>query len=200
MSEQELLAQLRDVRLPAEPGWWPPAIGWWLLAGLLVAVIVAVALWWRRWRAEGWRRAALQEHHRLQTAEVSADTVRSLSVLMRRVALHVEPRRHVASATDQQWLDTLDRIGNTREYREGVGGLLIVWPYRNLTTLPADEVASLFALTRRTIKNAVVTGVGHAGVGGADVVADGAVAVAGGAADSKAAGEPHNGQRGERRV
>ena len=35
--------QLRDIHLPAEPSWWPPAPGWWLLAILLMARV-----WWAR--------------------------------------------------------------------------------------------------------------------------------------------------------
>lgn len=157
MTEQELLAQLRDVHLPEDPGWWPPAIGWWLLALLLTVVLVAALFLWRRWRHNTWRRAALKEHHRLLSADASVDTVRALSVLMRRVALRVEPRQSVASATDQQWLQTLDGIGHTRGYTEGVGRLLTVWPYRNITTVPADELAALFRLTRSTIQVASVS-------------------------------------------
>jgi len=154
MTEQELLAQLRDVHLPEQPGWWPPAIGWWVLALVLTTLLAAALLFWRRWRANAWRRAALREHHRLQSAGASMATVRALSVLMRRVALRVEPRQNVASATDQQWLQTLDRIGNTRDYTNGVGGLLAVWPYRNITTIPANELAGLFSLTRATVQRA----------------------------------------------
>ncbi|MDA7785401.1 DUF4381 domain-containing protein, partial [Pseudomonadales bacterium] len=30
------LAQLRDIRLPVEPDWWPLAFGWWIVAALIL--------------------------------------------------------------------------------------------------------------------------------------------------------------------
>ena len=39
------LAQLRDIRLPIEPDWWPLAFGWWIIAALtLVGCIVLARL------------------------------------------------------------------------------------------------------------------------------------------------------------
>ena len=35
------LAQLADIHVAAEPGLWPPAPGWWLLAGFTVAQILS---------------------------------------------------------------------------------------------------------------------------------------------------------------
>ncbi|HET9483332.1 MAG TPA: DUF4381 domain-containing protein, partial [Xanthomonadales bacterium] len=50
--------QLRDIHLPAEPSWWPPAPGWWLLAILVIAALVfLVRFAWRK-RRELRRRAA----------------------------------------------------------------------------------------------------------------------------------------------
>ncbi len=161
MTEQELLAQLRDVHLPENPGWWPPAIGWWLLACLLIGLLLGALFWISRWRANAWRRAALHEHQRLVAASHgNAEVVRELSVLMRRVAIKAEPRQQVASATDQQWLTVLDRIGQTNEYTDGVGGLLTVWPYRDMTSDQAastDQLNSLFRLTRQTIERVSLT-------------------------------------------
>lgn len=43
------LAALKDIHLPAEIGFWPLAPGWWMLAGLLLALaVLAGVLEWRR--------------------------------------------------------------------------------------------------------------------------------------------------------
>ncbi len=52
--QADLLAQLRDIHLPMDPEWWPPAPGWWILALIAVAVLV-YGVWrliarWRRFR------------------------------------------------------------------------------------------------------------------------------------------------------
>lgn len=36
----QLLSQLNDIKTPAEVGVWPPAIGWWLLAALIISGLV----------------------------------------------------------------------------------------------------------------------------------------------------------------
>ncbi|KRE89834.1 hypothetical protein ASG87_02480 [Frateuria sp. Soil773] len=42
--------ELRDIHLPHDPSWWPPAPGWWVLAFLLLASAVGMIWWWRRRR------------------------------------------------------------------------------------------------------------------------------------------------------
>ncbi len=52
--QADLLAQLRDIHLPADPEWWPPAPGWWILA-LIAGVVLVYGVWrliarWQRFR------------------------------------------------------------------------------------------------------------------------------------------------------
>ena len=49
--QPDLLAQLKDIHVPLEPLWWPPAPGWWLLC-LVVLILISLALRWLR----GWLR------------------------------------------------------------------------------------------------------------------------------------------------
>lgn len=160
--QQELLQQLKDVSLPDSPGWWPPAPGWWLL--LLAVFIVAATVFWlikkraARDSSNAWRRSALQEHnglrHSILNGEDQTGVIAQLSVLMRRVALAVEPRGRIASLTDDQWLEKLDAIGGTSEYTTGVGRVLYRHQYQRTQLFDEETVTDLFKLTGETIKNA----------------------------------------------
>ncbi|MFB0988929.1 MAG: DUF4381 domain-containing protein, partial [Gammaproteobacteria bacterium] len=40
MDSEELLAQLADIHLPEPVSYWPPAIGWWILAAIVLFMLV----------------------------------------------------------------------------------------------------------------------------------------------------------------
>lgn len=104
------LANLRDLHLPAETGWWPPAPGWWLLAALVV-LLPLLWLGWQRWRrrehAPAYRRAALAELEQLnqqyQQDQDSAAFVQGMSGLLKRVALQCYEPTVVAALSGRQW-------------------------------------------------------------------------------------------------
>ncbi len=103
---------LRDIHLPAEPGFWPLAPGWWILIALSLA-LTAWGLW--RWRAARARRARLQAILAvLQQAEdryaQSHDAHRlaqDLSDLLRRYVRHVRGDTTATSLSGQAWADYL---------------------------------------------------------------------------------------------
>lgn len=105
--------QLRDIHLPPEPSWWPPAIGWWLLAALALLAIAAVVWAWRRRRRVRQRqRRILGELDRLvrlhrQDGDRAA-LLGGLHQLLRRVV-----REHDAAAVrlrGDAWRRTLARV------------------------------------------------------------------------------------------
>ena len=146
----DLAVQLRDIHLPADPRWWPPAPGWWLLAGalLLVSVLAWRHLpgWWRRQRV---RRAALRELRVLSRRPAGELPMAELSTLLRRVAMSRDPRARVAALTGDRWLEYLDRAAGTREFRHGPGRCLASAPYGG----PGPEdAAAVMALAEHWIR------------------------------------------------
>jgi hypothetical protein len=129
------LDNLRDIHLPAAVSWWPPAPGWWIVAGFAL-----LALGWLAWRLyrrharQAFKRQALRELRGLREALAggqapdAGELCRELSILLRRVALAAHPPEQVAGLHGEAWLSFLDQ-GGVR-FSQGVGRILAEGPYR----------------------------------------------------------------------
>jgi len=124
---------LRDIHAAPPPEFWPPAPGWWVLALLLISVTVFAALWLhRRYRGFRRRQRILRELDRLRDVDAnrdSAEFIRAVSTLLRRVALLRFARRRVAPLSGADWLRFLDDTGGNGEFSTGVGQILAHGPY-----------------------------------------------------------------------
>lgn len=97
------LSRLRDILVPNAPPMWPPALGVWVLLGLVLLALLTVG--WRSamlWRRNAYRRAGLALLSKAQTAH-------EVSVLLKRVALVAFPREQVASLYGEEWVAFLAR-------------------------------------------------------------------------------------------
>jgi hypothetical protein len=144
---------LKDIHLPEAIGWWPPAIGWWLLA-VLIPLLIAFLYWLYKSLT---RKTAIKTAKKNLTAikHNSAldnnNKLREVSILIRRVAISVNPRTEVASLTGRQWLAFLDKSLTGAPFSEGCGQLLADAPYRNT---PPDEleISQLISLCEDWLK------------------------------------------------
>ncbi|MBA6411985.1 DUF4381 domain-containing protein [Parahaliea sp. F7430] len=113
MQSQDPLAQLAPLRLPADPHWWPPAPGWWVLAILfLVAVLSGLYLLLRRHRRRRYRRTAvaqLENCYQSIAANEHLPYLNECNRLLKIVALRSFPQRDVAALSGQAWLDFLQQ-------------------------------------------------------------------------------------------
>jgi len=148
---------LRDIHLPEPIVWWPPAPGWWLLAALCLLLLIFGIIRLRRRRLRGRlprsaRKALKSLAAQYRQDEDGAKLARELSVLMRRIAVTLYPRREVARLTGEAWLEFLDRpLRGTKEpeaFRSGIGRVLLEAPYN-----PRCQVdgKALLKLTERWI-------------------------------------------------
>jgi len=151
---------LRDISLPDPVPWWPPAPGWYALAVLLVGLGV-----WAYWRYR--RRAAANRYRRQALAELDAlvkvlekkggrhEVAARLPALLKRVALHVEPRASVAGLTGAAWLLQLDRMYGGTGFSKGPGRILPRLAYGtagSISQLPRAEIDALVRLCREWIE------------------------------------------------
>lgn len=144
---------LKDIHLPEAIGWWPPAIGWWLLAVFIPLLIVFLYWFYKRLTRKTALKtakknlAAIRESSSLDNGQ----KLRELSMLIRRVAISINPRIEVASLTGRQWLAFLDKSVSGSPFSEGHGQLLANAPYRNAS--PSElETAQLISLCADWLK------------------------------------------------
>ena len=141
------LSGLRDIHLPKEPFWWPPAIGWWLvLGGIIVALLIGVSLFFRWYNHP--KQFALRELKKLYL-EIPNPVLlaRSVSHLLKRIVLVLYPRTKVASFTDEKWVDFLvKKTGNA--FSVSQLDLLAQATYMPEKNLPPDDPADLYRAAR----------------------------------------------------
>lgn len=113
------LDQLRDMHLPAAPGLWPLAPGWWVVGVVTVLSLMAVAFCgYRYWRARGYRREALRLADKLAAEERPLTHVLHL---MRRTAKAANPHTSWVSLPAHELLERLDQFNQGRISKEVFG-------------------------------------------------------------------------------
>jgi hypothetical protein len=144
---------LRDIALPEPVSWMPPAPGWFVLAVLLLALAFQALRRHRARRAANlYRRQALGELDAIVASLAQKggryELAARLPELLKRVALHVEPRASVAALTGDAWLALLDRMYRGNEFRQGAGKILPLLTYASPAVLARVQRVEIDALVR----------------------------------------------------
>lgn len=138
---------LRDIHLPEAVSWWPPAIGWWLLPVILV--LIALLFYklnkMRLLRKQtAYRKMAQTEldmiRKQFNDKQDSAELIRSVSTLLRRIALSYMPRETIASLTGKQWINQLNDLASEKIFTHEIATLLEQAPYRQHSDFNQDEL------------------------------------------------------------
>lgn len=152
---EALLSQLRDIQAPDVS--MMPAPGWWIVIAIVLAMCVLIWRMYQRYQALSWQREAKQalEHLREQASHSTVrESLASLSILARRVALAARPRAQVASLQGRAWLQELDTICGKPLFMSGYGKLLDQGPYQPETQLDRKDLDALFDVVEELIQSA----------------------------------------------
>lgn len=157
-TSEDPLAQLRDLHLPQAVADWPPALGWWLLAGLvLFGLVWSMRALHRRYKSNAYRRFAQRELEAIVAEHAETQDARRalsrLQFLMKRVAMTAFNRAEVAALSGVAWTQFLDATSTTNQFSLGPGELLIDGPYQATQDHPSHELTALFSLCAEWLKH-----------------------------------------------
>ena len=134
MAPEDLLNELKDIEVPAEPSWWLLAPLWQLMLALLVgSVVVGLVYRYRRRQHLRWREARdrlllIRENYR-RHADTRA-TLQSLSAWLKQIAMAAFPGHSVAAMTGTAWAEFLERSTDSRIFDSESLSLFAAGVYR----------------------------------------------------------------------
>jgi len=104
-----LLAQLQDIHSAGQPGWWPPAPGWWVLAFILLLVLAFALYRLANWlsvrrRRRAWLQALEELNRQHKPGENPHDYLAGLNRLFRAVAVKAFPATACARLQGEEWV------------------------------------------------------------------------------------------------
>ena len=129
MQGQNPLDQLRPNHLPDPIGFWPPAIGWWLLTIITLIILGSVSYWLiKRWQKNRYRKQGRKQAEALyadfQDHQNPRQFAHDCNRLLKQVALHAYPQKDIAGLHGQQWQDFLAETGSNTAFIDGAGKAL----------------------------------------------------------------------------
>ncbi|AJI75207.1 DUF4381 domain-containing protein [Francisella noatunensis] len=130
MQTNDLLAQLKDIYLPARVSqWWPLAYGWWLLLGLIVLtfIIFLIILHFRKKR-NSYKDSIVNDFRRTieETQQNKPkEALQNISVYLKRVALQKFPNQEIKTLHGEQWLEFLDSKMKKQNFKNTKANMLV---------------------------------------------------------------------------
>jgi len=154
------LQNLNDIVLPATVNWWPLAVGWYFLIGILFILFT----WFvyhslRRWYENRYRRVALGElqllEKNMQKEALRDSSLRQIPVLLKRTALCAYPRNQVASLAGKDWHQFLNSKLKSSAFTKSAATTLDTISYSSdkLSGIDGRAVAALLNASRHWLKH-----------------------------------------------
>ena len=144
------LAQLADIHIAAEPGLWPPAPGWWLLAALALtglSLLLRMAARKRavRRRRQAWLLELESIRQRFEPSDQPHVYLAAVNRLFRAVALRAFPDTACAKLEGQDWVAFLTGLMPESEAAEELT-VLARGPYAPAPEFESESLQRLAAV------------------------------------------------------
>ena len=153
------LDALREITLPEPVSYAPQTVGWWVVFGVLAAVVLLTALLlYRRWRRRRYRRVALvtlEDVSRRLSGSGGVAALREVPVLLKQVALVTFGRAPVAQLSGREWFAFLVGTCPDNAFTDEDGALLTRVAYERdecLAEVSQGAAASLLSLARHWVR------------------------------------------------
>lgn len=148
-----LLEQLRDIHSAGQPGWWPPAPGWWVLAIVLLLILAFVLRKVLRWQSiRNRRKAWLRELDDIgSTHNPETDPhayLAGINRLFRAVAVRSFPGTASARLQGEPWVAWIQALMPEKTETHALSALAS-GPYE---AVPAFDETALKQLARTWVK------------------------------------------------
>ncbi len=135
MNQQTL--DLRDIHLPEPISWWPIAPGWWIILACIFILVIAALVAKNIYNSKKLKReiaAELDEiKQRFNDSHNKSQLAKSLSILLRRANISLNPTLNISGLTGDSWLNWLDDSHNNTnsdlKFQSDIGKVLLDAPY-----------------------------------------------------------------------
>lgn len=149
-----LTLPLKPIMMPESVAFWPLPIGWWILMGIGIAMLMLVgyAYYARKFRLRWIACRTLKQHYQVYLVDQDkAKLIQTLSYTLRQIAAQIYPRE-VLSQSPAIWLQTLDASFPDKPFTQGIGKYLLEGPYMPPEHCETIPVEALFVLCLRWAK------------------------------------------------
>lgn len=145
---------LRELHLPDSISFWPLAIGWWIVLGFCLFLILLSIIVIRKINRPTMKKQAKKTLDNIEKTYLETDDalacLTEISAFLRRVMLSQKDFPDSAGLTGLAWLQLLDKPLKTHEFSQGVGQILLAGPYS--PKVENQEVTKLIELCSRWVR------------------------------------------------
>jgi len=133
---------LRDIHLPDAVSWWPPAIGWWIVAAVIIIAVITLPRLYRYLTFTPLHKVTRSAFDKIsndyQQHQDVSKLIQAISKLLRQISMTYHGREKVAHLTGEKWIDSLNELTTENFFTNKLKSILLYAPYQKNITVDAN--------------------------------------------------------------